>query len=83
MSRNDTSCCRNRTAAIQFSQPTVCAVAMGVRFYRIFNMQTKYFKRGSLRHAVIIKCPLITKQTDQMQTNNSVAEYVMYADKHQ
>jgi hypothetical protein len=32
---------------------------------------------------VIIKCPLITKHTDQMQTNNSVAEYVMYADKHQ
>ena len=46
-------------------------------------MQTKYLKRGSLCHAVIIKCPLITKQTDQMQTNNSVAEYVMYADKHQ
>jgi hypothetical protein len=46
-------------------------------------MQTKYLKRGSLCQAVIIKCLLITKQTDQMQTNNSVAEYVTYADKHQ
>ena len=46
-------------------------------------MQTKYLKRGSLCQAVTIKCSLITKQTDQMQTNNSVAEYVMHADKHQ